>query len=251
MKKYIWVFVPLVLVLLLSGCAEMFEFNLFAGLDYVALPTLSELEDMEEEEALDLLEESLDSPGYVEELVDDEAALADVQQFLDDSKGTASTPAEQRFTALSADLALKTTGGDELVNNVGSLIDDFGTIADDPENFLGSFLESVVPEEMMSDQTKFNEMLAGFQSAWTDYDQLGANLDGDLPPEVNTGDVAQKALFAYVINEALTNLYPPPGGEEILWGIVQGGTPPVGGTFTDPTDNTSVSNLMDASGVSI
>ena len=251
MKKFVWGFVPLVLVLMLSGCAEMFEFNLFAGLDYVSLPTFAELEDMEDEEAAELLEESLDSPGYVEELVDDPEALADVQQYLDENKGTASTPTEQRFTALSADLALKTTGGDEVVNNVGSLIDDFGTIADDPTNFLGSFLQSVVPEEMMTDQAKFYDMLAGFQSAWTDYDQLGSNLDGDLPPEVNAGDVAQKALFAYVVNEALTNLYPT-GGKAILWGIVQGGDPPPApGTFTDPNDNTSVSNLLDASGVSI
>ena len=185
--------------------------------------------------------------------MDDPEALGDVQQFLDENKGTASTPAEQRFTTLSADIALKTTGGDELVNNVGSLMDDFGTIADSPEDSISSLLQSIVPEEMMSDPsdpTKFYDMLAGFQSAWTDYDQLGSNLDGDLPPEVNAGDVAQKALFAYVVNEALTNLYPT-GGEAILWDIVQGGTPPVGGTFNDPTSNPSVSNLMDASGVSI
>ncbi len=250
----------LLLSVLLSGCAEIFEFNLFSSFDRITLPDTKMLENMSETEALDYLTEELSSPVFVEALSGDASALADVEAYLLAAMADPSTPNGKRAAILYADLQLKVYGGEDMVNNTVSLLlgdmqdVDFSSAAD-AETFLQHHMEGLVPPEALASRKAFDQMLDGFQAAWTAYDAFAANVDGvpesgDVPESINMGDVAQKALFAFVINEALL-FYG--GDSQSLWDMANGELPsePNSGSFADPFDETgSVNKILDEAGIS-
>jgi len=172
-------------------------------------------------------------------------------------KGTASTADEKRATILHADLNLKTTGGEELINNsVSALIGgDFGTTdwsnAADIKSFLLGFLPQVMPSGVNS-QSEFNDMIQGFIAASAAYDDFGNSSLTDIPDEINMGDVAQKAIVSYVIAEVLaetdytsTDLY------DLSQGI-DPGDPTIMGTVEDPFKvGNPVDNILNAAGIDV
>ncbi len=263
MKKAILFAAAAFLLVFLGGCAQLFEFNLFSALDGVRLPDKASLEAMPTGEALDYLEEQLSSPKFTDALVNDPDALGDVTAYLDEARGNADTPEEQRATVLYADLKLKTTGGEEVVNNVTSLLTgDIGNLnfsdQTSVEDFLSSIMGTIIPPDLLDSRAAFDELLTGFQDAWGAYDQLGANLPANPPPDsINMGDVAQKALFSFLVAEALTDngLYATEAdARDALWDMANGVTPtaPAGaGTFSDPfAAGSSMNNILDTAGVS-
>ncbi len=252
----------LILVVSLSGCEELFEFNLFASLDAVDLPDAETLKRMSEEEALDYLDEELESEAFVNALAEDQQALDDVETYLNNHRGTANNDAEKRATILYADLQLKVSEGEELVNNALSLL--LGDLQDvnfsdvtEVEDYLKAHLADTVPPESLVSREAFDAMLSGFQAAWDAYAIFAASLDGnpdtgEVPDSINMGDVAQKALVAYIINEAMDSLYVSQDPSTVLWDMANGNPAPSAvGTFADPfADGSSVDTIFDEAGIS-
>jgi hypothetical protein len=256
---------PLLLLplLLLGGCAQLFEFNLFQSLDPVPLPTQEELAAMSEGEALNYLGEELASPVFVEKLLEDEAAFASVEDYLEATMaGSAEPDNRMRAAVLYADLHLVTSGADEAVNNVAALLQqDPGSLdfADEAAvvDFLQALLPDIIPAEALASRQAFDELLSGFQAAWDGYQVFGNGLGADpaVPEGVNLGDVAQKALFSYLVAESLEDgrLYASESeARDALWAIARGQEPPLpAGAFEDPfAAGTPLQNILDAAGIS-
>lgn len=258
MKKAIAVLIPLILVSLLTGCAELFEFNLFKALDPIKMPDAAMLSEMEDEEGvsgvLDYLDSELGSPGFIEKLGEESDSYDAIEDYLIDHRGTSSTADEKRATILYADLNLKTTGGEELVNNsVSALVGgDFSTGSLDTvaevRTFLLGFLPDVVPSSALSSQFAFDEMLQGFVAAYDAYEDFGNSLPSDVPEEINMGDVAQKTIVSYVISEVVSNnLYSNAQLYQIALGNDQGDP---SSSIIDPfAANSPVDKILTAAGI--
>lgn len=189
-----------------TGCGPMFEFNLFAGIDNPPARTAA---DYTGAEGLDQLDEDLDSPAMVEALAADPDL---VQEILDDLMADyladgVSGDEDGQAAILYADLALKTTEGEALVNNVVDALLGGGLGA---SSNIGDLIRSIVPAEALATEATFTAMVEALLAANDAYEQLGIYVDGDLPlgdgywdnplpPGSLPGDVAQKAIVAYTM----------------------------------------------------
>lgn len=259
------ILLPLLLIFL-GGCAQLFEFNLFQSLDPVEVPTAQELSAMPEGEALDLLEEELDSASFVDKLVEEEASFAAADGILAACMtGSADPENRKRAAVLYADLHLAASEAADAVNNASALLSqdpgslDFAS-ADDVGDFLQELLPQIFPPEALSSREGFDALLDGFQQAWDGYSAFGGELGADpaVPESVNLGDVAQKAVFSCLLAESLEDgsLY---GTEEeardAFWAAVSGQEPPAPngtGVFADPFEpGTPLQNILDAAGFTL
>jgi hypothetical protein len=193
-------------LLLLAGCSALFDFNLYKdlGLDKTSAPKVS---DYAGAGGLDKLAGDLSSPAIIDALKADAAAKAELEAYL---QGLITLPVdqpeEQQAAILLADLELKTTSGEEFVNNIVTAmmapIDTSATVVD--------LLKSIIPADVAGDKTKFTAMIEGLLSANAVYIALGQGIDADgdgvvdpgksLPPGTNAGDIAQKAGVAFLAN---------------------------------------------------
>ncbi len=220
-KSIALILLPLVL---LAGCSALFDFNLFKdlGLDKTAAPTPA---DYAGAGGLDKLAEDLSSPAVIDALKDDPAAKAALELFLiGQISGPVDQPEEQQAAILLADLELKTTSGEEFVNNIVTAmmapIDTSVKVVD--------LLKSIIPADVAGDKTKFTAMMQGLLIANSSYVSLGKSIDSDplpdgdgvvdpgksLPPGANAGDIAQKAGVAFLANAivvAVDKADPPDG----------------------------------------
>ena len=254
----------LLLLTVLGGCAEFFTFNLLKSLDPVPLPSPEELAAMPEGEALDYLEEELGSPIFVEKLVEDSAVYGAVEGILYGAMSDpAHTESRKRAAVLYADLQLQASGAVEVVNNLTQLLgQDLGSLSFAASEEVLDFLEDLIPQifpgEAFESREVFDGLLTGFQEAWEGYVVFGGKLGEDpaVPEAVNLGDVTQKALFSYLVAEALTDggLYATEAeARDALWTILQGGQPaaPTASGFDDPfVPGTPLQNILDAAGIS-
>jgi hypothetical protein len=194
----------------LAGCSALFDFNLYRdlGLDKTAAPRAS---DYAGAGGLDQLAEDLSSPAVIDALKADPAATAEIAAFLDgimNGDGTVDSPEEQQAAILLADLELKTTNGEEFVNNIVTVL----MAPFDPGVSIVDLLRSIIPADVANDRPKFTAMISGLLSANEAYFALGHSIDNSplpdgivdadksLPPGVNAGDIAQKAAIAFLAN---------------------------------------------------
>ena len=254
----------LLLLISLSGCAQLFEFNLFRSLDPVPLPTSEELNAMSEDEALGYLQEELASPVFVEKLLEDEATFAAVDGILVTSMtGSSDADNRKRAAVLYADLHLAGSGAGEAVNDLSQLMNQDVTSLEFSDEaavigFLQELLPQIVPPEALASQAAFDALLTGFQEAWAGYLEFAAALGDppEVPEGVNLGDVAQKALFSFLVTEALRaeSLYSTEEeARAALWDAARGVVPatPAYGGFADPfVTGTPLQNILDAAGIS-
>jgi hypothetical protein len=212
-KSAVLLVFPLVL---LAGCAALFDFNLYKdlGLDPVAAPRAS---DYAGAGGLDNLAADLGSPAIIDALSADDAAKADLVTFLDgimNGDGTVDSPEEQQAAVLLADLELKTTGGEEFVNNIVTVL----MSPYDPGVPIVDLLASIIPPEVANNPPAFTAMIEGLLAANDAYFALGQGIDSvnnttllpgadglvdagkSLPPYLNAGDIAQKAAIAFLAN---------------------------------------------------
>jgi hypothetical protein len=192
----------------LAGCSALFDFNLYKdlGLDPVTAPRAS---DYAGAGGLDHLAADLSSPAVIDALAADAAAKAELEAFLQGLiSGGVDTPEEQQASILLADLELKTTGGEEFVNNIVMIL----MAPIDTSVKVTDLLRSIIPPEVAGNRIAFSAMLNGLVEADAQYNALGVGLDADppadgdglvdagksLPPMVNAGDVAQKAGVAFI-----------------------------------------------------
>ena len=85
LKRIKFVFTAALLSLLLWGCAELFEFNLFENLDNVEMPDIDALKnEMSTDEMLDYLSDEFDSQAFCDALADDPDTYGKIETFLED-----------------------------------------------------------------------------------------------------------------------------------------------------------------------
>ena len=188
--------------ILCTGC-DQFYTNQFAslGLDKPPAPTVTHYEGTN---GLANLAADLDSPAVVALLTADPTTVGQIQSYLSGHYDLASpgNAADQTAAALSADLGLKTTQGDDLVNNVVTTI-----MSNPPSGNIASIIKSVIPPSVLVDTTggDFADMVGGLLDAKVLYDALGLSIHTiGAPPGMNLGDVAQKAAVAYLMDAVVS-----------------------------------------------
>jgi len=201
----------------LAGCAQLFEFNLFGSLDNPPTPTAA---DYQGAAGLDQLAQDLSSPAVVDALAADPTLVDTILTNLaTDYLGvvppfTVSDSTDGQAAILYADLALKTTEGEALVNNIvetvlSGSITTTSTVAD--------ILADIIPPEALASEATFTAMVQALLAANDAYLALGAYVDGSmsdgiaengLPPGSLPGDVAQKAIVAYTMRKTVDAVIP-------------------------------------------
>lgn len=180
----------------LAGCAALFEFNAFAALD---LPPAPKVADYEGVAGLARLASDLDSAAVVAELSKDPSTVQEIKDYLSQTylSGPLTTPDQQTAAILYADLSLKTTSGDQLVNNVVTSL-----LTTSMSGNLKTIIGSIIPADVAGDVTAFAAMVNGLLDANAAYQMLGDSIP-PAPPGMNMGDVAQKAAVAYMMRSVV------------------------------------------------
>jgi hypothetical protein len=176
-----------------AGCSALFEFNAFSSLDKPAAPKLA---DYQGSGGLAKLKADLSSAAVVAQFKADPATTRLVEDYL----ATYLPPVDsdgQVAAVLYADLYLKTTSGDQLVNNAVAAV-----ISPPSGTDIKTILSEIIPADVSHDQAAFEAMVDGLVKAKIAYSQLGTSLGpSGVPPEgMNMGDVAQKAVVAYLMD---------------------------------------------------
>ncbi len=239
--------------LLLAGCSAFFGFNLLKGLDKPPAPKAS---DYEGQGGLDKLQTDLSSPAVVAQLKSDPTTTQQIENYLTTTylSGPLTTPDQQQAAMLYADLNLKTTSGDQFVNNAANL----ALSGNGSGQTIQQILQGIVPPDVASDPVKFAAMVSGLLNAAAAYQLLGASLaaPATAPPGMNMGDVAQKAAVAYMMQSVVYEIINANTGADTNYAIQQmynllnnqANTVPTSSIdpFTTPIapyDSTSLSNI--------
>jgi hypothetical protein len=183
------------LLLTMAGCSALFDFNAFKALDVPPAPKAS---DYQGPAGLTKLAEDLSSAAVVDQFIANPATTAQIELDLLAyiSAPLTSLDQKQKAEVLYADLNLKTTSGDDLVNNVVSALLSPSAWNGDIKTIIGG----IIPTDVQGSQAAFVAMVNGLLDANTAYDLLGNSLTPpSVPDGMNTGDVAQKAAVAYLM----------------------------------------------------
>jgi hypothetical protein len=223
-------------VLTLAGCSAFFEFNAFSSLDKAAVPDPSRYQGSG---GLANLQADLASPSVVNALKSSPSTVATILANLDNAYGVTTgpltTPDQQTAAILYADLALKSTSGDALVNNI------VATVMTQTTGNLQSVLSSIVPADVAADPAKFAAMVNGLLAANIAYDKLGQSLASlPAPPGMNMGDTAQKAAVAwlmYCVDVSVVGAgFAPPSDVDEMFKLVNNQANSIGGLSTTPAN---------------
>ena len=263
MAKLRLIALPCVVLIALGGCSGFFEFNAFKGLDPVKTPVAS---DYEGAGGLDELETDLTSPAVVDAMT--EETVDEIEQMLNDDflNDGIDDAEDQQAAILLAELNLVTSSGDEVVNNFVDIMVDFYDSTEPPsdEEIAGS-LSEIIPEEVMASPEAFAELINGFLDANEAYEALGTSFETLEPPDdANLGDVAQKAVMAFIVS-TIVDSFVAGGSTEaeaiaILYGIIQDpeGADPATLDNLQPPDISeenpeaaALMNILDAAGLDL
>jgi hypothetical protein len=199
----------IVALLSLAGCSALFDFNAFKTFDTPPAPKAS---DYQGSSGLDKLSADLSSAAVVDKLKADPATTLQIETDLDTTYHvTTATPTsveEQQAAALYADLNLKTTSGEELVNNVVAAL-----VSPPSGSDLKAMIAAIVPADVQGNQTAFVAMVNALLQANAAYENLGNSLTVlGVPPGMNMGDVAQKAAVAFEMQGVVDSVVSQSGG---------------------------------------
>jgi len=211
------------LALLLSGCEQLFTFNLFDGLEEVNTEnTVAQATsaDKSASENLTEIESLVESDDFIDSLADDTESRDALIDYLDGVVNDPDAEPEDVQTALvlKGDIYTRTTGGDDLVNNITNLLSgDVDFENTEPEDLIASILPDTFYEEDgvtlktgEEAEAAFAYLLMGFYYANDAYDSFGDTLVPDdetsLEADINLGDVAQNALISNIVAHAVEDL---------------------------------------------
>ena len=184
---------------LLAGCSMFFGFNAFSSLDKPPAPKLS---DYAGPNGLSKLASDLNSPAIVAALTADPTTTQQIESWLQTQYPSSTPPAltavQLQAAALYSDLNLKTTAGEDLVNNIIAAI-----MTNRPSGNLAEVLQLILPPSALADQATFSAMVNGLLNANTAYMLIGNSLP-PAPPGMNMGDIAQKAAVCYLMHEVVS-----------------------------------------------
>jgi hypothetical protein len=182
------------IAVLVTGCANIYESNLFENFD--GPPSAAELANGSVEDIADAAE----SPQFFDELRNDPAAKEVIQDRLQEIyNDPASTEAEKKTAAIiSGDVEMETTQGGEIVNNVADLLlGESGGEFSDP----GTFIRSTFPESVRNDPVLLKAQIESFRTAAEAYYVYGTGLTEENVPEgANKGEIAQRATVAILMD---------------------------------------------------
>jgi hypothetical protein len=265
------------LTLLLAGCSALFEFNAFSSLEAVAAPSAADYEGLG---GLDKLATDLQSPAIIAKLKADPDTVTEIAEYLKDSYlfNGVTTVDQQEAAVLYCDLYLKTSVGEEFVNNV-ALAAVGGTSY---SSTIHDFLVATLPAEALASLDVFTTMVQALRFSNVQYLALGAGItdkngNGQIDAgegvasDINMGDVAQKAAVAYTMEVMYQQVYNDPGlapqtEEEAIRQLYLIATAPdtaaVGNPAVDPFNSAStdayvsanlpsVQKLFDCAGMSL
>jgi hypothetical protein len=207
-------------VLFLASCSEVFTFNLFETVDNAPTPSASKYSGTD---GLDLLAKDLASKAVVKALTASPSVVADIETMLIAKiGGTVDFGDDQRAATLLADLYLKTTGGEQFVNNFYSEIFTLLSSAATSTLLLSTALTNNTPTEAKANLTTFTAFIQGlldangeylaFGNGITDTNSSGGLDNGDVASGVNVGDAAEKAIIAFTIRMAVEDVKTLHGG---------------------------------------
>lgn len=280
--KTIRVFFLLVVILgFLFGCVnsfeEFFEYNLFAGLDPVITPSVTELESMDDAAAMDILIEEFASDAFIESLQENPTEQAELEVYLSgffaDRLPPVENPAELEVYQVAAILYAEVNmagGGNTFANNLIGLVSvltESGSGGSEPmtDAEVKEVFQVLLPENVDT-KAAFMELVAGMRDASHGYLAFGSSLDinGDgevadeeRPADINLGEVTQNAAIAVVIDKFVTVLETN-GSEDPVGGIydwlVNGAEPnfmteDIEQSFTNLTEDPAMKSLLDSTGL--
>jgi len=207
MKRTMTIVVAIAVALSMAACDaldQILQVNLFAG-----LAAVSDREIMEADASkLVELGKSDSFYGTLKEKPETKQKVLDtIDDKLKDPKATETE--KQDLAILGADIHLKTTGGDVVVNKITDVLTDQSKIQDsngeiDTTKLLSAIMpDGLVVDGKVTDATQFKAIIDGLVAANDFYTTLGSNLGADGKyddPSVNAGAIAQSAVVAAMIS---------------------------------------------------
>ena len=210
----------------LSGCIDIFNYNLFEEIDKPKLDT-NKLENMNDEEAVSLIDKAIESKDFLEKLQDTtekEKVTDKLNAIIKNDKIDASI--KEKAMVLGAKIELKTGGGEKIVKNTTKLLDNetltSGTATEKEK--LASVIKILMPNEIvkadssgnitLTDKKEAAKLIDSLISAGNYYDSLAQMLqDNDNTyknKDINKEEVAMNA----VICTTLKNITDPDGNPD-------------------------------------
>ncbi len=251
MKRILTIVVAVSIALSMTACDaldKILQTNLFGAVGGVSGAEIARATTTE-------LVELGKSESFYATLAGDAKTKEEVVRKVEDALAAADKPAEkQELAILAADIQLKTSGGDVVVNNITDVLMNQDAIKDasgniDPAKLLKEIMPAGVVDASgtVTDEAAFKAIIDGLAKADGYYDQLGASIGttGYADDTVNAGAIAQSAIVAATI----ASLTPPPGktsGDYLLDLIKGTDTPPATFEFPAMTAGTPLGNLLAA-----
>lgn len=245
--------------LLLAGCEEMLNFNLFSAVDTPQTPSADKIDAMSDSELLDEIEQLMETDTFFADIAEnDEIRTALVENLSEIYAGGSDADLEeqQRASLLVAEIELNTTAAGIVVNDFVNVLTEF--IEEPPESDGPEELVEALVSQVFSSVTadNFDQTLDALLAAAEAYTFYGESLDdtGEVvaPENVNSGAVAQDAIVAILISEIVDDDQPGLLSVADLRSIVVDGEP-----FPDDfviennplEENIALVNILDASGL--
>lgn len=202
--KYLRLGFILILFTFLGAC-NPFDMNIYSSVDKMKMPDFGDGDELLFEAGQPQLYEYLKNhPG------DKDKALKTLENMY---KGSAGTETQQKAALMAADVHMKTSGADEVVENLNNVIQDsVDGKAVYEKNKPEAFIKKLFGEKPsgMSDseyKDKVKKQLKAFQEAAAPLNAYGKTLDSSSAPEgINKGDVAIKAVLAGAASAVLKHV---------------------------------------------
>lgn len=188
MKRFLFC---LFLVLILVSCEEMFTPNIFGNFEKYDKPNISAAN------VEDLLEETTDD-RFFDELTEDDIEV--IEEKAKNVYLTGNNSQKTSASLLAADVQIKTSGADEVFDNV---VPVFSDIIDEGEEF--SFEDPEIIKDFFPSKKKEDivKQLEAFEKAAHHFSKCGEAISGDenllLQKDDNPQDTAAKALVSGIV----------------------------------------------------
>lgn len=250
--------ISLIIVGLLTGCSNFFQANFFSGLDVAPNPTIEDLSGMEKTEALETLNQASDSEEFLQNLEENETKKEEIVTYLNDTflsttpTNEAETKLYQEAAVLTAEIQIKTTGGDEVIQNVLSTVVELQGESNTSTITPQSIIDKVIPKDQNLTRDEKKELLVGFIEAAAAFDKLGSTLtdeDGDgladNSENVDVTKVVSSAVVSYAVKEVVERIDAPEGqGIDALVDFLEDDSPTKTLTFKAGQDVTSIEDIV-------
>ena len=259
------------ITMFIASCAEMFEFNLFSELDFVAIKTKDDFKT--DEEYGDYLLDEMDSETVIEEIIEDgdekvEEVIAALKSLYEDED---KEKAQEAAIAVT-DLKLAQSGADDLIDNIVNGLDDIMSGPTEGEETGGTedIIAKMLPDTMLKvdeasgekvlnpeSKAEFVKVVSGLTSAAEDFSALSDILSkSDTTSEEIDGGVAVAAVLSIAVDKVIEDIKTDPkivsdeDAAEVLFDIMTGQdtTHTISADFSGVFEDEGFAKILEASG---